>query len=48
MTFFTQHPLDRKADKLRLEFYVTLIMAVTDQAALFATGAFHLVELDVL
>ena len=46
MTFGAENPLDREQDRFRHELQAALIMAIKNQASLFAAGAFKPVELE--
>lgn len=45
--FCTEHTLDRKADKNRIKFNRTIVMAVTDETSFFSTGTFDHVKLEM-
>lgn len=46
--FCAKHTLDGKADKNRMKFNRAFVMAVTDEAAFLATGAFDHVKLKII
>lgn len=46
--FCTEHTLDRKADKNRIKFNRTIVMAVTDETSFFSTGTFDHVKLEMI
>ena len=46
--FCTEHTLDGKADKNRIKFNRTFVMAITDETSFLATGTFDHVKLEVI
>mgnify|MGYP003540710985 FL=1 len=46
-TFCTEHTLDGKADKNRIKFNSTFVMAITDETSFPATGTFDHVKLEM-
>ena len=47
-TFCTEHTLDGKTDKNRIQFNRAFVMAVTDETSFFSTGTFDHVKLEVI